>query len=264
MTDYTIEQGLGVRDRMDLLAAVFAPSTLALLDAVGVPAGARCLDVGCGGGHVAIELGRRVGPAGRVVGIDLDTALLEVARTEAGARGLDHVSFRVGAVEDLAESGFDLACARMLLMHLRDPDSVVRSMVAAVRPSGMVAVEDLNFSGSFTDPPCPAYDRRVGWYRETVRRRGGDADVGPRLPALLSSAGLTDIRVRVVQPAFLDGPYKHLQEVSMAKQKAAVVAAGVASAEDYDATHAELVAFTADPTTLVAAPRMIQAWGRRP
>ena len=62
MTNYTIDRGLGVRDRMDLLAAVFAPSTLALLDAVGIASGASCIDVGCGGGHVAIELGRRVGP----------------------------------------------------------------------------------------------------------------------------------------------------------------------------------------------------------
>src|SRR5262249_37857563 len=151
-----------------------------------------------------------------------------------------------------------------LLMHLRDPASVARLMVAAVRPGGTVAVEDLNFSGSFTYPACPAYDRRVAWYRETVRHRGGDADVGLRLPALLSSAGLADIRVMVAQPAFLDGPHKHLQEVSMLKQKAAVVAAGVASADDYDAAYAELVAFTADPRTLVAAPRLIQAWGRRP
>ena len=264
MTDYTVDRGLGVRDRMDLLAAVFAPSTRALLDAVGISSGASCIDVGCGGGHVAIELGRRVGPAGHVVGIDLDTDLLEVARTEAAAQGLDHVSFRVAAVEDLAESSFDLSCARMLLMHLRDPSRVARSMVAAVRPGGIVAVEDVDFSGSFTYPSCPAYVRRVAWYQETVRRRGGDADLGPRLPALLSSVGLTDIRVRVVQPAFLDGPHKHLQELSMLKQKAAVVAAGVASAEAYEAAHAELVAFTADPTTLVAAPRMIQAWGRRP
>ena len=249
---------------MDLLAAVFAPSTAALLDAVGVAPGARCLDVGCGGGHVALELGRRVGAAGHVVGLDVDTPLLEIARTEAAARGLDHVSFRVAAVEDLAESGFDLACARMLLMHLRDPAGVAGLMVAAVRPGGVVAVEDLNFSGSFTYPSCPAFDRRVAWYRETVRRRGGDADLGPRLPALLRSVGLTDIEVRVVQPAFLDGPRKHLQELSMIKQRAAVVAAGVSSAEDYDATHAELLAFTADPTTLVAAPRLIQAWGRRP
>src|SRR5262249_60203793 len=104
-----------------------------------------------------MELGRRVGPAGRVVGMDLDTALLEVARTEAGARGLDHVSFRVGAVEDLAESGFDLACARMLLMHLRDPDSVVRSMVAAGRTRGMVVVGEVKFSGAFTQPPRPPH-----------------------------------------------------------------------------------------------------------
>lgn len=249
---------------MDLLAAVFAPSTRALLDAVGLASGARCIDVGCGGGHVAIELARRVGPAGRVVGIDVDAALLEVARTEAAAQGLENVSFRVSAVEDLAESGFDLACARMLLMHLRDPADVARLLVATVRPGGIVAVEDLNFTGSFTYPSCPAYDRRVEWYRETVRRQGGDADVGPRLPALLSSVGLIDIRVRVVQPAFLDGPYKHLREMSMVKQKAAVVAAGVASADEYDAAHAELVAFTADPTTLVAAPRLIQAWGQRP
>src|SRR4029077_5405860 len=71
---------------MDLLAAVFAPSALSLLDAVAISSGASCIDVGCGGGHVAIELGRRVGPAGHVVGIDLDTDLLEVARTEAAAR----------------------------------------------------------------------------------------------------------------------------------------------------------------------------------
>jgi SAM-dependent methyltransferase len=249
---------------MDLLAAVFSPSTRALLDAVGLASGARCIDVGCGGGHIAIELARRVGPAGRVVGIDVDAALLEVARNEAAGQRLDHVSFRIAAVEDLAESGFDLAFARMLLMHLRDPTRVARLMVAAVRPGGIVAVEDLNFSGSFTYPSCPAYDRRVEWYRETVRRRGGDADVGPRLPALLSSVGLTDIRVQVVQPAFLDGPFKHLQELSMVKQKAAVVAAGVASADEYDAAHAELLTFTTDPTTLVAAPRLIQAWGRRP
>jgi hypothetical protein len=152
----------------------------------------------------------------------------------------------------------------MLLMHLHDPAGLTRSMVAAVKPGGLVAVEDLNFSGSFTYPPCPAYDRRVAWYRETVRRQGGDADLGPRLPALLASAGLTDTRVRVVQPAFLEGPEKHLQELSMVKQRAAVLAAGVASADEYDAAHAELLAFTNDPATLLAAPRMIQAWGRRP
>jgi len=261
--DYTIERGLGVRQRMDLLAAVFGPSTMALLDLVGVARGARCLDLGCGGGHVSLELARRVGPTGSVIGIDLDEELLDVARAEASRQALDNVTFRAGAVEDLSERNVDLAFARMLLMHLRDPVTTVASMAAAVRRGGVVAVEDVNFAGSFTYPPCRAYDRRVGWYQEAVRRRGGDADIGVRLPALLRTADLDDVQVRVVQPAFLGGPEKHLQELSMTKQRAAVVDTGVVNVEDYDAAHAELLAFTIDPSTLVAAPRMIQAWGRR-
>jgi hypothetical protein len=75
--------------------------------------------------------------------------------------------------------------------------------------------------------------------------------------------GLDDIGVRVAQPAYLDGPHKQLQQMSMERMKAAVVAAGVVSADTYDEAHAELKAFTDDPTTLIAAPRMIQAWGRR-
>jgi SAM-dependent methyltransferase len=49
---------------------------------------------------------------------------------------------RVGAVEDLAESGFDFAYARMLLMHVHDPTRVAELMFAALRPGGIVAVED--------------------------------------------------------------------------------------------------------------------------
>ena len=50
----------------------------------------------------------------------------------------------------------------------------------------------------------------------------------------------------------------------MVKQRDAVLATGVAEPEEYDAAHAESLAFTSDPGTLVSAPRMIQAWGERP
>jgi len=263
VTDYTIERGLRVRERMNLLAAVNGPATLALFDTVGVATGWRCLDLGSGGGHVAIELGRRVGPSGAVVGIDLDEELLQLAQGDAAEQRLGNITFRVTAIEEFAESGFDLAFARMVLMHLRDPGRAIDTMAAAVRPGGVVAVEDANFEGCFTYPPCSAYDHWVAWYRETVRRRGGDPDLGPRLPSLLSAAGLSEVQVRVAQPAYLAGPHKHLQVLSMTMQRAAVLATGVATADDYDAAHAELQAFVDDATTLVAAPRVVQAWGRR-
>jgi hypothetical protein len=148
-------------------------------------------------------------------------------------------------------------------MHLPDPQRVVCLMADAIRPGGVVAVEDANFDGCFAYPSCTSFGRWVDWYQQTVRRNGGDPELGLRLPTLLRSAGLTLLGVRVVQDAFVEGPYKQLQQMSMLKQRAAVLAAGVASVDEYDVAHAEVRAFADDPTTMIAGPRVIQAWGER-
>jgi ubiquinone/menaquinone biosynthesis C-methylase UbiE len=67
----------------------------ALFDRVGIREGARCVDVGCGGGHVSRELARRVGASGSVVGIDLDAALLELASAHVSAAGITNIEFDV-------------------------------------------------------------------------------------------------------------------------------------------------------------------------
>jgi SAM-dependent methyltransferase len=262
MSEYTIERGWGVRQRMDLLARAHEPGTCTLLDIVGVPEAGRCVDLGCGGGHVTFELARRAGRGGSAVGIDLDEELLGIARRDALRQHLK-VTFRSEAVEAFSDTKFDVAFARMLLSHLRDPAAMVTRMAEAVRPGGVVIVEDVHFSGCFTEPACDAYDRWVAWFKAAVLRAHGDLDVGPRLPGMLRAAELRELGVRVVQPAYLDGPVKQLQQLSMEKVRAAVLSAGLTSADEYDRAHAELKAFTDDPTTIVASPRMIQTWGRR-
>jgi len=174
------------------------------------------------------------------------------------------VTFRAGSVEQFSDTDLDVAFTRMLLSHLRDPADLVRRMAEAVRPGGMVILEDVQVAGCFTEPQCAAYDRWVAWFKEAVRLTAGDLDIGPRLPAMLRLAGLTGVGVHVTQPAHLDGPGKQLQQMSMEKVRAAVLAAGLAAAEEFDAAHAELKAFTDDPTTIVASPRVIQTWGHRP
>jgi SAM-dependent methyltransferase len=263
MGDYTLEQGLGVRERMDLLAAVHGPATTAVLDRLGVAEGARCLDLGCGGGHVALELARRVGPTGQVVGIDLDEALLVIAREMAAAQGLDNVTFTSARADEVSDTGFDLAFSRFLLSHLRDRERVLAVMASAVRPNGRVLVEDTDWHGAFTHPRCPSYEQWIAWFREAVRLNGGDLDLGPTLPSLLRAVGLEEIGIEVTQRAELHGPYKELQQMSMGKTRAAILAAGVVEAGVYDRAHAELKAFTADSTTLMAAPRVVHAWGTR-
>jgi SAM-dependent methyltransferase len=266
---YTIAGGREGKRRLDDLAAAMRPHTGSLLDAVGVPAGARCLDVGCGGGHVALELARRAGPTGRVLGLDRDPEVLALARADAAGAGVTTVDFRVGDAGDLpAAAGprgpFRIAYARFLLSHLSDPAGTVAAMGALLDPGGAVVLEDIDFTGAFCHPDNRGYRRYVDLYRETVRRRGGDADLGPRLPALLHQAGLPAVEVRVAQPVALTGPGKRVNLLTLERIAPAVVAERVASEAEVAEALEELGAVTADDTSLIAFPRIVQAWGRRP
>jgi SAM-dependent methyltransferase len=261
---YIIAGGVAGKERLDLLARVCEPGTNALLDYVGIGAGARCLDVGCGGGHVSRELAKRAGITGSVVAIDLDETVLGLARADVMAAGLTNVVFRCGDVTDLDESGYDIVFARYLLSHVADPVLVVERMVRALKPGGTAIVEDTDFSGCLCRPPSTAYDRYVALYRETVCRRGGNADLGPRLPTLLAEAGLQQIGTSVFQACGLDGEVKLIPPLTLERIADAVVAEGVATADDIARFVAELYAQAADPTTLMSLPRTVQAWGAKP
>src|SRR5262249_59206078 len=115
---YACRGGLAGRERLRVLARVMQPSTAALFDRLGVRAGMTCLDVGCGGGDVTVELAHRVGPRGRVVGVDIDAAKLDLARQEAEALGLRNVEFRQADVRsETVGAEFDVVYARFLLSH---------------------------------------------------------------------------------------------------------------------------------------------------
>ena len=115
------------RERLRLVTRVMAPATTALLDRVGIADDANCLDVGCGGGDVTLELASRA-REGRVVGLDLDEAKLEIARAEARAAGVDNVEYRSGGLRS-AElgAGYDVVHVRFVLSHLVDPQAIGRA-----------------------------------------------------------------------------------------------------------------------------------------
>jgi ubiquinone/menaquinone biosynthesis C-methylase UbiE len=98
---YIIRRGLAGRERLRVLARVNGPATSGLLARLGIEPGMRCLDVGCGGGDVALALARLVGPEGEVVGVDLDEVKLGIAREEAKAAGVANVEYRRGDVHEL-------------------------------------------------------------------------------------------------------------------------------------------------------------------
>ncbi len=250
--------------RLGLLARIKWPTTKRLLRRVGLRSGMRCLDVGCGIGAVTLKMAQWVGPTGQVVGLDLDEYYLQSGRLEACRQKLPAV-FRAENVSELREeAAYDLAFGRFLLTHLPQAERALERLVLATRPGGVVVVEDVEFAGHFSFPPCPAFERYVNLYQQVVRRRGGDPNIGPRLPGLLLDAGLERVRMEVVQPVFRTGPGKRFTQITLDHIRQAVVAAGLASDAELTSTVAELDSFASNPRTLMSLPRIFQAWGCRP
>jgi ubiquinone/menaquinone biosynthesis C-methylase UbiE len=265
MPSYIIRGGEAGRERLRVLARVTWPTTRDLFARAGLREGLRCLDVGCGGGDLSRDLARLVGPRGRVVGFDVDTVKLAAARDETAAAGITNVEFHAADVVDgeLPAPGFDLVYARFLLTHLREPQRAVERLCGLLSPGGLMIVEDIDYSGSFSHPESWAMSAYVSLYRRAALARGVDPDIGPRLPGLLESAGLAPAAMHVVQPAGLRGEVKLMSALTMAAIADAVVAAGLATAEEIGRVVDELYRVARDETTVLSAPRIVQAWGRK-
>jgi SAM-dependent methyltransferase len=258
---YAIAGGEEGKRRLNLLSEIMRPTTLWLLEEAGLRVGDRCLDAGCGGGNVVLDMAHIVGPKGRAVGVDFDPEIIDLARQDAWDSGYSTIEYHVTDVRDFGDGPFDLAHARYLLSHLSDPEKVLAHIKDLVRPGGKVAVEDTDLSGCFCYPPDGANDRFVELYTEVVRLAGGDADIGRRLPMILLAAGLGDVRWNVFQPAHVTGAHKHFLAVTMERIRRSVLRHSLATNDEIDKIVDRLHAFADDPWTLVSMPRVVQAWG---
>jgi SAM-dependent methyltransferase len=261
---YIIRGGVEGRKRLEVLARVMWPTTARLLAEAGVAPGMACLDLGCGGGDVTVQLAALVSPQGQVTGMDMDETKLDLARQNATRLGLANVQFRRLDVRDWGdESQYDCLYARFLLSHLPDPLGVLLQMLRATRPGGVAVVEDVDFSGHFCYPPCAGFDTYVRLYRAAAARLGVDADIGPKLHGMLLDAGWRNLQLHVIHPTFTSGEGKMMALLTLTNIADSVLAAGLVTEAELQAAVADLTRFIDDPRTLISMPRMFQLWGRR-
>jgi SAM-dependent methyltransferase len=121
-----------------LLDRQLAPLGARAMQALGVPYGARVLDIGCGCGGTSLSLAAYVGPAGAVVGVDLSAPMLAVARARAASS--PHVTFLQADAQVAAfNAPFDAALSRFGVMFFADPVAAFRNLRAALRPGARLA-----------------------------------------------------------------------------------------------------------------------------
>ncbi len=120
------------------------PLRLGWIDEVTPLRGQRVLDVGCGGGILADSMARK---GAQVLGIDLSTKALKVARLHAIEASTPNVEYREVSAEDMASEApgqFDVVTCMEMLEHVPDPSSVVRACAALARPGGWVFFSTIN------------------------------------------------------------------------------------------------------------------------
>jgi SAM-dependent methyltransferase len=141
----TLEQAEAYESRF--VPALFGEWAPRLCDAAAISEGDRVLDVACGTGVVTRAAARRVGDSGRVVGLDLNPAMLEVA-----ARVAPTLTWQQGDVADLPfqNAEFDVVVCSAALFFFPDLPGALAEMARVVRPSGTVAL--LTFAGLAEQP----------------------------------------------------------------------------------------------------------------
>jgi SAM-dependent methyltransferase len=123
----------------DLLVTNLGIHGLRAIERLAPAAGERIVDLGCGFGDTTVELARRVGPAGRAVGVDAAPRFIEAARAEAGS--VANASFEVADVQARVPGGpFDAAYSRMGMMFFASPVIALRNVRAALRSGGRLSM----------------------------------------------------------------------------------------------------------------------------
>ena len=198
--EYVLGTDRAELERLGLQHQLWVAQAATAWERGGFRRGHRILDVGCGPGFATIDLAQRVGPRGKIVGVDISRRFLAHLEEHARACGLSNISTVEGSVERLPirESGFDGAYARWVLCFVRRPAAVLAQVGRRLKRGGVFVIQDyFQYENILIAPECEAFRRVFSAVHKSWRARGGDPDIGCRLPGLLRRAGF---EVREIAP----------------------------------------------------------------
>jgi len=193
-------------DRMSRYEAMFQwrDGHEVLIAPAEVNPGHTVADYGCGPGGLAVELARRVGDRGKVIGLDINAEFLAKTRALAASNGLaDRVETRV--IEDdlipLADQSVDRVLCKNVLEYVPDPEHTITEFHRVLRPGGIAHVSDSDWGAVIFEPSAERFARIMAAAAVAFRT----PLIGRNLYGMFRRAGFHDIQVRVLASADTSG-----------------------------------------------------------
>ena len=264
---YTIGSNAAERDRLRSQTDELNEHTDAVLKRVGIEPGWNVVELACGPRGVLERLAQRVGPTGAVTGIDINPMHVAQARRHVASLNLGNVDVSEADARrtGLPASSFDLVYARLILVNIPDPETVIAEMIRLVRPGGWVACEEADGAAMLCHPAHPAYTRLQHTFKALYRHDGADIHIGRRLPQLLDAAGAIDVGVEARADVPPPGhPRRTVMLDILQAMRGKIVEQQLLSPGEFDRLDRDAREHLADPHTLIMPHLSFMAWGRKP
>ena len=264
---YPIERRVGEIERLQIQGDALAPDTSIMLDRIGVRPGWRCLDLGCGPRGIVDLLSIRVGPTGRVVGLDADAVFLDHARQHTNSRGLTNIEFVTSDVygSGLPAGSFDLVHTRFVASTVGNPERLLQESVQLMRPGGIVAFQEADMFTLNCYPAHPAWERLKRAFAGVFPHISGNPRPAHDLYRLFRQSGLEGVQYRPFLVGFASSdPMADYLPATMESIRSALIERHLIIPSELDATIAECRAHLADPGTVSTYHTVVQVWGARP
>jgi ubiquinone/menaquinone biosynthesis C-methylase UbiE len=162
-------------------------------------------DYGCGPGHLAVELARRVGPSGHVHALDLNAEFVRRTRARAETEGVAGCVSVHAVTSDgipLPPASLDRVVCKNVLEYVDDPGQTLASFSAALRPGGLAHVIDSDWALLAIEP---LGEGRTAELFAAARHAYRTPQIGRQLHRLFRHAGFRDVQVQVLANPDLKG-----------------------------------------------------------
>lgn len=253
-------------ERMRFQHGVWKASTDDLLNRLHVARGWRCLDVGAGPGFVTVDLRERVGPEGHVTALEPSSMYLDHVRKVVRDRGWSNVETMLGTAETarLPDAAYDLIYVRWVIDFVPERSAFLRSLARAVKPGGVIAVEDYFYEGLGVHPRGTDFDRMPDIVRRYYRSGGGDAYGIGEVPSILRQEGFGLVMFAPQQQVGgKDSPVFQWASRFFRLHLPIMAERGVIDAAERDRQMANLERLANDPEMFFFSPIVVQCAMRR-